>query len=80
VSDDPRRVALSLLRRIEDEGAFANLVVPSTLDRSDLSRSDRAMVTDLVYGTARPRCSSRNGVTCTTQGEGIRERDPATDG
>jgi len=55
VSDDPRRVALSLLRRIEDEGAFANLVVPSTLDRSDLSRSDRAMVTDLVYGTTRLR-------------------------
>jgi len=43
------------LRRIEDEGAFANLVVPSTLDRSDLSRSDRAMVTDLVYGTTRLR-------------------------
>lgn len=55
MSDDPRRVALSLLRRIEDEGAFANLVVPSTLDRSDLSRSDRAMVTDLVYGTTRLR-------------------------
>jgi len=55
VSDDPRRLALTLLRRIEDEGAFANLVVPSTLDRSDLSRSDRAMVTDLVYGTTRLR-------------------------
>ena len=55
MSDDPRRVALTLLRRIEDEGAFANLVVPSTLDRSDLSRSDRAMVTDLVYGTTRLR-------------------------
>jgi len=55
VSDDPRRLALTLLRRIEDEGAFANLVVPSTLDRSDLSRSNRAMVTDLVYGTTRLR-------------------------
>ena len=55
MSDDPRRVALTLLRRIEDEGAFANLVVPSTLDRSDLSRSNRAMVTDLVYGTTRLR-------------------------
>ena len=55
MSDDPRRLALTLLRRIEDEGAFANLVVPSTLDRSDLSRSNRAMVTDLVYGTTRLR-------------------------
>ena len=55
VTDDPRRLALTLLRRIEEEGAFANLVVPSTLDRSSLSRSDRAMVTDLVYGTTRLR-------------------------
>ena len=55
MTDDPRRLALTLLRRIEEEGAFANLVVPSTLDRSSLSRSDRAMVTDLVYGTTRLR-------------------------
>ena len=55
VTDDPRRLALTLLRRIEEEGAFANLVVPSMLDRSLLSRSDRAMVTDLVYGTTRLR-------------------------
>lgn len=55
MSDDPRRLALTLLRRIEEEGAFANLVVPSMLDRSSLSRSDRAMVTDLVYGTTRLR-------------------------
>ena len=55
MSDGPRRLALTLLRRIEEEGAFANLVVPSMLDRSSLSRSDRAMVTDLVYGTTRLR-------------------------
>ena len=55
MSDDPRRLALTLLRRIEEEGAFANIVVPSMLDRSSLSRSDRAMVTDLVYGTTRLR-------------------------
>ena len=55
MTDDPRRLALTLLRRIEEEGAFANLVVPSMLDRSSLSRSDRAMVTDLVYGTTRLR-------------------------
>ena len=55
MTDDPRRLALTLLRRIEEEGAFANLVVPSMLDRSSLLRSDRAMVTDLVYGTTRLR-------------------------
>ncbi|MGA1566120.1 MAG: transcription antitermination factor NusB [Ilumatobacteraceae bacterium] len=51
----PRRLALDLLRRIEDDGAYANLVVPSALDRSGLGTSERAMVTDLVYGTTRMR-------------------------
>jgi 16S rRNA (cytosine967-C5)-methyltransferase len=51
----PRRLALDLLRRIEDDGAYANLVVPSALNRSGLGTSERAMVTDLVYGTTRMR-------------------------
>jgi 16S rRNA (cytosine967-C5)-methyltransferase len=55
--DSPRRLALDLLRRIEDEGAYANLVVPAALGRSGLSAPDRAMVTDLVYGTTRRRRS-----------------------
>ena len=55
--DSPRRLALDLLRRIEDEGAYANLVVPAALSRSGLSAPDRAMVTDLVYGTTRRRRS-----------------------
>jgi 16S rRNA (cytosine967-C5)-methyltransferase len=54
VSEPARRVALDLLRRIDD-GAYANVVVPSTLDRLDLDRRDRAFVTELVYGTTRMR-------------------------
>src|SRR5262249_80581 len=49
-----RAVALVALDRIED-GAFANIVTPRLLDRSDLSPRDRAFVTDLVYGTTRMR-------------------------
>jgi 16S rRNA (cytosine967-C5)-methyltransferase len=50
-----RDVALESLRRIEEEGAYANLVVPTLLDRSELSANDRRFVTELVYGTTRMR-------------------------
>nr|AGC72557.1 ribosomal RNA small subunit methyltransferase B [uncultured bacterium A1Q1_fos_862] len=52
---ESRRVALEVLARIEDDGAFANLVLSSMLDRSGLSGEDRGLVTDLVYGTLRRR-------------------------
>ncbi len=43
--------------RIERDGAYANLLVPSLLDRSHLERRDRAFVTELVYGVTRMRRS-----------------------
>ncbi len=69
-----RRLALDLLRRIEDDGAYANLAVPAALSRSELSPSDRAMVTDLVYGTTRLRraCDGLYGRHV------VSEPDPAT--
>lgn len=51
---DPRAVALAALLRIE-EGAYANLALPALLEASGLSPRDRAMATDLVYGTTRMR-------------------------
>jgi 16S rRNA (cytosine967-C5)-methyltransferase len=50
-----RRVAAEALLRIDDQGAYANLVVPAMLGRSDLDTRDRAFVTELVYGTTRMR-------------------------
>lgn len=50
-----RALALEVLGRIERDGAYANLVLPATLNRSDLGAADRGMVTDLVYGTTRMR-------------------------
>ncbi len=47
-----RAVALEAMRRI-DEGAYANLVLPSILARSGLDTRDRGFVTELVYGTTR---------------------------
>lgn len=51
----PRRLVVELLRRIDEDGAYANLVVPAALTESALDRRDRAMVTDLVYGVTRRR-------------------------
>ncbi len=48
-----RKLALEVLRRIEDEGAYANLVLSAELDNSGLTQPDRNFVTDLVYGTVR---------------------------
>ncbi len=41
--------------RIDTEGAYANLILPSVLARSGLPDRDRAFVTQLVYGTTRLR-------------------------
>jgi len=48
-----RRTALEVLARVEDEGAYANLVLGPTLERAQLSAEDRGFATDLVYGTLR---------------------------
>jgi len=55
-----RRLALEALARIDEDGAYANLVLAGLLDRVDpdappLSARDRGFVTDLVYGTERMR-------------------------
>ncbi len=50
-----RRVALDALRRIESDGAYANLVLGPMLATSGLTDMDRRFVTELVYGTTRMR-------------------------
>lgn len=50
-----RRTAIDALVRIETEGAYANLVANSILDRSEMEDRDRHFVTALVYGTTRMR-------------------------
>ena len=53
--EDARRVALRVLDRIDDQGAYANLVLGGELERSRLDERDRAFATDLVYGVTRLR-------------------------
>ena len=54
-SSSARGLALQALERIEDGGAYANLVLGPMLAASSLSTEDRRFVTDLVYGTTRMR-------------------------
>jgi 16S rRNA (cytosine967-C5)-methyltransferase len=50
-----RRLAIELLRRIDEDGAYANLVVPRALARSEFDPRDRRFVTEVVYGATRMR-------------------------
>ena len=50
-----RKLAVEALVRIDEEGAYANLVLPKLLDRSALDERDRHFATELVYGTTRMR-------------------------
>ena len=51
-----RDVALAALERVDD-GAYANLILPALLRRSELNLSERAAATDLVYGSLRMRAA-----------------------
>ena len=55
MSDDPRRVAIAAIVRIDEGGAYANVLLPQLLAESDLDRRDRGFVTELVYGSTRMR-------------------------
>ena len=50
-----RLIAVRVLERVQRAGAFADLLLSSTLARSTLTAPDRAFATDLVYGTLRWR-------------------------
>ncbi|MDP9300145.1 MAG: hypothetical protein M3P43_04500, partial [Actinomycetota bacterium] len=50
-----RSVALEAIRRVIDERAYSNLLVPVLLRRSGLDERDRAFAAELAYGTLRRR-------------------------
>lgn len=52
---EARRIAIEAVRRIDEEGAYANLVVPRLLDDAALEQRDANLVTELVYGSTRMR-------------------------
>jgi 16S rRNA (cytosine967-C5)-methyltransferase len=46
-----RSAALDVLTRVDEQGAYSNLLLNQTLRRNELSRQDAALATELVYGT-----------------------------
>jgi 16S rRNA (cytosine967-C5)-methyltransferase len=46
-------LALEVVRRVTDEGAFSNVVLPALLERSTMKPADRELATELSYGTLR---------------------------
>ena len=50
-----RRVALKALISIEKESSYSNLALPDFLSESNLSVADKALVTEIVYGSIRLR-------------------------
>ncbi len=51
--ENPRAMALDILRRVEATDAYANLLLDARLRKSRLAGPDRALVTELVYGVLR---------------------------
>jgi 16S rRNA (cytosine967-C5)-methyltransferase len=54
---ESRQLAIAAMIRIENGGAYANLMLPDMLAKSSLSGEDRRFVTQLVYGTTRMKRS-----------------------
>ena len=55
-SDEPERPRgrrSRSIRRVTEQGAYSNLVLPAALARSGLDERDRAFATELAYGTIR---------------------------
>lgn len=48
-----RKVAINILERIINEGAYSNIILSNELNNSDLSDKDKALVTEIVYGPLR---------------------------
>ncbi|MGT2772578.1 16S rRNA (cytosine(967)-C(5))-methyltransferase RsmB [Streptococcus marimammalium] len=47
----PRGKALEILTAIFKEGAYSNILLNQTLEKSQFSDKDKALITELVYGT-----------------------------
>lgn len=48
-----RKLAIQVLGRVLNEGAYSNIELSNALNGSDLSDKDRGLVTEIVYGTIR---------------------------
>jgi 16S rRNA (cytosine967-C5)-methyltransferase len=60
MSSDPapaRRVAFAVVRRVFEQGAYADRALPAEADRAGLDPRDRALATRLAYGTVQRKAT-----------------------
>ena len=50
---DARRLALEVLTQVEEQGAYASLLLDAKLQKARLAREERALATELTYGVLR---------------------------
>lgn len=50
---DPRRLAITILNRVFNSDSYADILLSKSFQRISLSPEDRALTTELVYGTLR---------------------------
>jgi len=72
----PRRVAYDVLRAVYESDAYANLLLPSAIERARLSTADAALATELTYGTLR-RSGTYDAVISIAADRPVKEIDPA---
>jgi 16S rRNA (cytosine967-C5)-methyltransferase len=65
-----RALALEAVRRVVDEGAYSNVLIPALLSRSALDERDRAFAAELAYGTLR-RLVTLDAVVEEASGRGV---------
>jgi 16S rRNA (cytosine967-C5)-methyltransferase len=54
---DARRVAFVVVRRVFEDGAYADRALPAEADRAGLDARDRAFATQLAYGTVQRKAT-----------------------
>jgi 16S rRNA (cytosine967-C5)-methyltransferase len=55
MTDDPRRIAIAAIQRIDEDGAYANVLLPKMLAETDMEQRDKGFATELVYGSTRQK-------------------------
>ncbi len=71
----PRRVAYEVLRAVHESDAYANLLLPKSIERAGLSTADAALATELTYGTLR-RQGTYDAVIAIAADRDVRDIDP----
>ena len=72
----PRQVAYDVLRAVYESDAYANLLLPSAIERARLSTADAALATELAYGTLR-RSGTYDAVISIAADRPLQDIDPA---